>query len=91
MNYILLVRNVNIVMVGVLQRKHRHLPHRPVLPMLLYPKLKHASQPAAENLPVCLELLGTQAGPGEEERHRRAGEQVGTNNTGKENDRQRAS
>lgn len=29
-----------------------------------------ACQPAAENLPVCLELLGTQASPGEDERQR---------------------
>lgn len=30
-----------------------------------------ACQPVAENLPVCLELLGTQAGPGEDERQRK--------------------
>lgn len=30
-----------------------------------------ACQPLAENLPVCLELLGTQAGPGEDERQRK--------------------
>lgn len=72
-NYILLVRNVNIVMV---QRKLQASPTQTSSPNAPSSKAQ-ACQPAAENLPVCLELLGTQAGPGEEERHRRAGEQGG--------------